>query len=148
GDHVNDVNALYLAEKKGITVHENKTSSTKGFTNLLTVEIERHSEKRKVSGTLLNGLGARIVKVDDYRVDVTTEGQSVTIDHHEQPGVIGRMGILLAEHDVNIATMQVDRLDAGGKAIMLLKVDKHVDQKALERLEGMEEIYEVTAVDL
>ncbi len=148
GDHVNDVNALYLAEKKGITVHENKTSSTKGFTNLLTVEIETPSEKRKVSGTLLNGLGARIVKVDDYRVDVTPDGHIVAIHHHDQPGVIGRMGILLAEHDVNIATMQVDRLDAGGKAIMLLKVDKHVDQKALERLEGMEEIYEVTAVDL
>src|SRR5699024_8182588 len=106
------------------------------------------SEKRKVSGTLLNGLGARIVKVDDYRVDVTPDGHIVAIHHHDQPGVIGRMGILLAEHDVNIATMQVDRLDAGGKAIMLLKVDKHVDQKALERLEGMEEIYEVTAVDL
>src|SRR5699024_9622931 len=143
-----DVNALYLAEKKGITVHENKTSSTKGFTNLLTVEIETPSEKRKVSGTLLNGLGARIVKVDDYRVDVTPDGHIVAIHHHDQPGVIARMGILLVEHDVTLATMQVDRLDAGGKGIMLLKVDRHVDQNALERLEGMEEIYEVTAVDL
>src|SRR5699024_10695564 len=137
-----------LAGKKGSTVHENKTSSTKGFTNLLTVEIETPSEKRKVSGTLLNGLGARIVKVDDYRVDVTPDGHIVAIHPHDQPDVIDLIGILLAEHDVTIATMQVDRLDAGGKAIMLLKVDKHVDQKALERLEGMEEIYEVTAVDL
>src|SRR5699024_12526078 len=114
-DHVKYVNSLYLEKKKGITVHENKTSTTKGFTNLLTVEIETPSEKRKVSGTLLNGLGARIVKVDDYRVDVTPDGHIVAIHHHDQPGVIGRMGILLAEHDVNIATMQVNRLEDGGK---------------------------------
>ncbi|MBY7142802.1 phosphoglycerate dehydrogenase [Virgibacillus sp. NKC19-3] len=148
GDHVNDVNALYFAERKGITVHESKTSATKGFTNLLTVEMKTKSGNRKVSGTLLNGLGPRIVKVDDYSVDVTPVGHIVVIHHLDQPGVIGRMGSLLAQHEINIATMQVDRSNIGGNAIMVLTVDKHMEEKELEALKELDEIYEVTAIDL
>lgn len=148
GSHVNDVNALYLAEKKGIIINENKTTTTKGFTNLLTVEVKTKSSSRKVSGTLLNGLGSRIVKVDDYNVDFTPKGHIVVIHHKDRPGVIGRMGSHLAQHQVNIATMQVDRSDIGGNAIMMLTIDKHLEQDGLAELESLEEIYDVTAIDL
>lgn len=148
GDHVNDVNALYLADKKGIKVNEIKTSKAKGFTNLITVEVTTKSGKRRVSGTLLNGLGPRLVKVDNYSVDVTPIGHIVVIHHQDQPGVIGKMGALLAEHDVNIATMQVDRSDVGGEAIMLLKTDRHVEAAALEALTKLHEINDVIAIDL
>ncbi|WP_085991242.1 phosphoglycerate dehydrogenase [Oceanobacillus senegalensis] len=148
GIHVNDVNALFLAERKGILVNENKTSSTQGFTNLITVEMKTKSQIRKVAGTLLNGLGARIVKVDEYSVDVRPEGHLVVIEHIDQPGVIGRMGSLLAEHDINIATMQVDRATIGGKAIMILTIDRHLDNTALKALDRLDEIKEVVAIDL
>src|SRR5699024_9207414 len=62
GERVNDVNAEHLAARRGIIIHESKSSTAKGFTNLITAEIISDSEKRTVSGTLLNGLGARIVK--------------------------------------------------------------------------------------
>jgi len=148
GNHVNDVNALYLAEKKDITIHENRTSSTKGFTNLMTVEVKTKSGVRSVSGTLLNGLGARIVRVDHYSVDVMPRGHIVVIHHQDLPGVIGKMGSLLADRDINIATMQVDRSDIGGDAIMILTIDKYAEQEELEALKELEEISDVTAVDL
>lgn len=148
GSRVNDVNALYLAEKKDITIHENRTSTTKGFTNLMTVEVKTKSGVRSVSGTLLNGLGARIVRVDHYSVDVLPEGHIVVIHHKDRPGVIGKMGSLLAEHDINIATMQVDRSDVGGNAIMILTIDKYPEQEEMEALKNLEEISDVTAVDL
>ncbi|WP_067729034.1 phosphoglycerate dehydrogenase [Oceanobacillus damuensis] len=148
GSHVNDVNALYLADKKGIKVNESKTSSTKGFTNLITVVIKTNSGTRKVSGTLLNGFGPRLVKVDEYSVDVTPQGHMVVIQHVDQPGVIGRMGSTIAKHNINIATMQVDRSDIGGNAIMVLTIDKHLETEALAELKSLEEIKEVTAIDL
>ncbi|WP_337969828.1 phosphoglycerate dehydrogenase [Virgibacillus salexigens] len=148
GEHVNDVNALYLAEKRGITVNENKTSSTQGFTNLLKVEIITKSEKRSVAGTLLNGLGPRIVKMDHYSVDVTPKGHLLVIHHKDQPGVIGKMGSFLATQEINIATMQVDRADIGGEAIMVMSVDRHIEEKELRALEQLEEIHDATAIDL
>ncbi|SDK22637.1 phosphoglycerate dehydrogenase [Sediminibacillus albus] len=148
GDHVNDVNATYLADRKGITVNEHKTSSTKGFTNLLTVEVKTKSGKRRVSGTLLNGFGPRIVKVDNYSVDVTPAGHMVFIHHKDQPGAIGRVGSLLAQQDINIATMQVGRSNAGGDAIMMLTIDKHLEENGLNELKELTDIYHVTAIDL
>ncbi|WP_047979806.1 phosphoglycerate dehydrogenase [Ornithinibacillus contaminans] len=148
GTHVNEINALYLADKRGIHIHERKTSTKKGFSNLITVEMKTKSATRSVSGTLLDGLGPRIVSVDQYSVDVDPQGHIIVIHHTDQPGVIGKMGSLLAKHHVNIATMQVDRLDIGGDAIMLLKVDKHVEKDVLRELVTLEEIHHVRAIDL
>lgn len=148
GAHVNDVNAKYLADQIGIVVNEHKTSTSKGFMNLLTVEARTASGTRRVSGTLLNGLGARIVKVDKYSVDVIPEGHLVFIKHKDQPGAIGRVGMLLAEANINIATMQVGRTNAGGDAIMMLTIDKYVDDYDVERLKELDDIYDVTAIDL
>ena len=58
------------------------------------------------------------------------------------------MGNLLGEHDINIATMQVDRADAGGDAVMLLKVDKPVKKKTLDALQQLNEIKSVKAINL
>jgi D-3-phosphoglycerate dehydrogenase len=148
GNHVNDVNAKFLADRFDIKVNEHKTSTTKGFSNLVTVEVTTSGGIRRVSGTLLNGLGARIVKVDDNLVDISPEGHLLFIKHKDQPGAIGRVGTLLAIENINIATMQVGRSTIGGNAIMMLTVDNHVDEANVERLKDLEDIYDVIAIDL
>ena len=105
-------------------------------------------ETRKVSGTLLNGLGPRILRVDDFIVDVVPEGHLLFIRHKDQPGAIGRVGTLLAKEGVNIATMQVGRSEIGGDAIMMLSTDKAVEQSGIEQLKGLEDIYDATAISL
>ena len=148
GESVNDVNAQYHAERIGIVVNEQKTSKSKGFTSLVTVEVKTAEETRKVSGTLLNGLGPRILRVDDFIVDVVPDGHLLFIRHKDQPGAIGRVGTLLAKEGVNIATMQVGRSEIGGDAIMMLSIDKAVEESGIERLKGLEDIYDATAISL
>ncbi|WP_163538789.1 phosphoglycerate dehydrogenase [Gracilibacillus sp. YIM 98692] len=148
GDHVNDVNASYLAEKRGIQVNEHKSSAAKGFTNLLKVEVKTKAGTRKVAGTLLNGLGPRIVQVDSYSVDVIPEGNLVFVNHNDRPGVIGKVGSLFAEKDINIAAMQVGRSDVGGDAIMILTVDKYLAEDELEALKQVEEINAIAPIEL
>ncbi len=148
GTHVNDVNAKLLADQFGIKVNEHKTTTSKGFLNLMTVEIITDKGNRRIAGTLLNGLGPRIVKVDDYVVDVIPTGHLLFIKHRDQPGAIGRVGTLLAEEQVNIATMQVGRDAAGGDAVMMITVDNHVEPKEVERLKKLSDIYDVKVIAL
>lgn len=148
GSHVNEVNAKFLAERFDIKVNEHKTTTGKGFLNLITVEIVTANATHHVSGTLLNGFGPRIVKVDDYAVDVIPEGHLLFIKHKDQPGAIGRVGTLLAKRNINIATMQVGRSTIGGNAIMMLTVDNHVEQAELASLTELVDIFEVKAIDL
>lgn len=148
GSHVNNVNAAYLAERKGITIHEKKTRAARGFTNLITVEVVTKKGQYRVAGTLLNGLGPRIVKINEYSMDVVPEGHLLFVHHTDQPGMIGKVGTLLAENDVNIATMQVGRETIGGKAIMMLTIDRPLTDKELELVRAVEGFDRVQAVDL
>ncbi|TWT06758.1 phosphoglycerate dehydrogenase [Planococcus sp. CPCC 101016] len=148
GKHVNDVNAMYIANQKGIVVNEQKTTESKGFTSLITVEVKTAKGTRKAAGTLLNGQGARIVKVDDYLVDVVPEGHLLYVRHNDRPGVIGRVGTLLGQENVNIATMQVGRSNIGGDAIMMLSIDKPAETSSLEQLAKLDEIEGVTPINL
>lgn len=148
GTRINDVNAMYLAQQKGITVNESKSVASKGFTNLISVEVITKNATHKTAGTLLNGQGARIVKVDDFIVDVIPAGHLLFIRHHDRPGVIGRVGTLLGQEEVNIATMQVGRSTEGGDAIMMLSIDKPAESGSLRQLEELEEIEKVKAINL
>jgi len=133
-EQVNIVNASHLAKTRGLGVVEEKSSTAKGFTNLITVTLKTREGERSVAGTLLNGYGPRIVKVSPYTVDVPTEGHLLFISHTDKPGIIGRVGTLLGQNDINIATMQVGREDVGGSAIMVLSVDKPVGKEIIQSL--------------
>jgi D-3-phosphoglycerate dehydrogenase len=148
GEEVNYVNAPLLAKTREISVIEQKSSQTKGFTNLLTVSLKTNLETRTVSGTRLNGYGSRIVKIDDFAIDVAPEGHLLFVHHHDRPGVIGRVGTILGTNEVNIATMQVGRRDVGGEAIMMLAVDKPLTAELLDTIGELAEIKSVTQIDL
>jgi D-3-phosphoglycerate dehydrogenase len=145
---VNYVNAPHLAKQRGVQTLEQKTTNTHGFTQLIKVEVETNQETRSATGTLLNGFGARITKIDEYPVDVTPEGHLLFIQHLDQPGAIGRVGTILGNQGVNIATMQVGRQTIGGQAIMVLRIDKPVTQEVIDTLKQMNEIQSVTEIDL
>ncbi|MER1998717.1 MAG: phosphoglycerate dehydrogenase [Lysinibacillus sp.] len=148
GTHVNDVNARYLAEQIGVKINEHKTTTAKGFTNLVTVEVKTETEVHSVAGTLLNGLGARIVKVEGFVVDVKPTGNYLYIKNQDKPGSIGRVATKLAEHAINIATMQVGRDEIGGSAVMMLGIDNDVDTIDLTAVAALENIDEVRAISL
>jgi D-3-phosphoglycerate dehydrogenase len=148
GEEVNFVNAPLLAKAREIAVTEQKSSHNRGFTNLLNVTIKTNQQSRTVAGTRLNGYGARIVKIDQFSIDVAPEGYLLYVHHNDRPGVIGRVGTILGDNGVNIATMQVGRRDVGGEAIMMLSVDKPVTAELLDTLGELAEIKSVTQIEL
>ncbi|CAM3968524.1 phosphoglycerate dehydrogenase [Paenibacillus alkaliterrae] len=139
-EQVNVVNSMHLAKVRDVNIVIQKSHASKDFTNLVTVSLRTKKEERIVAGTLLTGYGPRIVQIDKYPVDVTPEGNLILISHNDKPGIIGRVGTLLGNNDVNIATMQVGRQLVGGSAIMVLRVDKGTPKEVLDQLIRMPEL--------
>lgn len=140
-EDVNIVNSMHLAKARDINVVVSKTAATKGFTNLVTVTLKGEDEsEQRIAGTLLNGYGARIVQINKFPVDVSPQGHLLFISHNDKPGIIGKVGTLLGENDVNIAAMQVGRKIVGGEAIMVLSVDKELEKNVVEALTQLAEI--------
>ncbi|AQQ53582.1 phosphoglycerate dehydrogenase [Planococcus lenghuensis] len=148
GQQINEVNAFHVAKQKEIVVNEQKTTSGYGFTNLIAITVRTNQETRTVSGTRIEGGRIELVNVDQYRVDVIPTGHMIYIHHTDQPGVIGKVGTFLGQNDVNIATMQVGRKERGGDAIMLLSVDKNMEQALADELAAVPEIIDVTTIEL
>jgi D-3-phosphoglycerate dehydrogenase len=82
---------------------------------------------------------AAIMEVDGFTLNSPLVGDVLITHHHDQPGVIGAVGTILARYDVNIAGMQVGRHlpRRGGEAIMVLNVDDVIPPEALDELKGI-----------
>ncbi|MEH7108745.1 ACT domain-containing protein, partial [Bacillus sp. JJ1764] len=95
---------------------------------------------------------ARIVKINQYRIDVKPEKHLLYIKHQDVPGMIGKVGSLLGNYLINIGTMQVGRTEVGGEAIMVLTLDKTLNADVitdLTMIEGLDEarLLELSNVD-
>jgi D-3-phosphoglycerate dehydrogenase len=142
-EEVNIVNAMHLAKTRGVNIVIQKSSLSSSFTNSVAVTVKTKQEEKTLAGTLLAGYGERIVRIDQFPVDFAPEGNLLFVSHNDKPGIIGRVGTLLGNNDVNIATMQVGRKVVGGAAIMVLTIDKPADKSVLAELEKLSEIVNI-----
>lgn len=84
-------------------------------------------------GTVVQGR-PHIVQLDDYAVDFIADGHLLLVRHRDRPGMIGRIGTLLGDADINIAAMQVARDAPRGEAIMVLSLDDVMPAHILEQV--------------
>ncbi len=139
GDGVNWVNASYIAKNRGIAVRETSTTEVKNYSNLITMRARSGDEEHHISGTLLNG-DMRIVRVDDYRIEIVPAPYMLVTTHNDRPGVVGKIGTLLGDENVNIASMQLGRQEARGEAMMVLQVDEEMPAKTLNKVKELDVI--------
>ncbi|PFN76461.1 phosphoglycerate dehydrogenase [Bacillus sp. AFS076308] len=150
-DSVNLINALHLLKEQGVSYNVVKHATNKGFANYMELSVSNDQETAKIGATVLNGYGARILKINQYRIDVKPEKYLLYIKHRDVPGMIGKVGSLLGDHDINIGTMQVGRTEVGGEAIMVLTLDRTLSAnviKVLKLIDGLQEaqVLELTTV--
>jgi len=124
---VNLVNALSLAETRGLTVDERKSERLREFASMITATatiVRPDAEVAlSVSGTLFGHRQPRITKVDEFHLEAIAEGTLLVIRNEDCPGVIGRMGTILGEHGVNIQAMHLSPpREQDGHALMVLNI--------------------------
>ncbi|MGS2776210.1 phosphoglycerate dehydrogenase [Robertmurraya sp. GLU-23] len=146
--NVNEVNALLAAKERGITIGEKISTNTFGYANSITVTAKAEKHQFTVRGTFIDHYGPRIVYLNDFVIDFLPEGNMLYIQHMDRPGVVGRVGKILGDQEVNIATMQVGRKQAGGEAIMVLSFDKPLDDHQIATLAAVDDIVSINRINL
>lgn len=145
---INFINAPFIAKGKGIKVVESKQSQEEDYTNLIKVKLTGGKCAKSVAGSLFRNNDARIVMIDDYHIDAIPEGHMIVAPHIDRPKIIGRVGTLIGEHNINIASMQLGRKELGGRAVMVLGVDSPVPQETLAEMTKIDGILDVKFVTL
>lgn len=147
-ERVNLVNARLIAERRGIALVEHKQRHHyERYENMLTLELAAGDATLVLRGSVVQGL-PYIVAIDDLWVSFPAEGYLLLDRHQDRPGVIGRLGALLGQNDINIAFMHVGRRERRGEAIMVLGLDEPVPPDVMAQIAAMPYTYWVKFVEL
>jgi D-3-phosphoglycerate dehydrogenase len=145
---VNAVNAPRIADERGIDVSETKTRRAEDFQSLVTVRVAANGESVSVCGTQFAGEDSRIVRIDGYRVDAVPYGHMLVARNEDVPGVIGFIGTVFGDYDINIAGMFNGRETIGGEALSVYTLDDPVTDEVLDRLDDHPNITETKYISL
>jgi D-3-phosphoglycerate dehydrogenase len=147
GTEVNEVNAPAFAETLGLKVSESRLSAPGDYTDML--ELSAIAEGKTVSvGGAFFGATPRIVSINSRPVEARPHGVLLVLENTDRPGIVGRIGTLLGEHGVNIATMSLSRNQAGGTALTVLNLDTALSEELLREVRASEDIHSAQVIQL
>jgi D-3-phosphoglycerate dehydrogenase len=148
GDRINYVNASLEAKGRGIRVLEVKDDTSKDFAGgSLQLTTRGDQGGHSVTGAVFADGDLRITTIDEFPVNVPPSRHMLFTRHRDMPGIIGNLGSVLGEHNVNIASMQVGRRIVRGDAVMVLSIDDPIPPSLLatiHQINGIQEAHPVT----
>jgi D-3-phosphoglycerate dehydrogenase len=151
--HVNMVNAPSIAKQWGLEVTERTSTAPEHYANLVTLRVYDGKE-HSLAGTITWD-EERIVRVDGYVTDFAPCGYILICRNLDRPGMIGRVGTILGNANVNIRDMDVgpqgtdrDARRPRGQALMVLSLDDAVPTWALDQIRETQDISDMTMVKL
>jgi D-3-phosphoglycerate dehydrogenase len=149
-ESVSYVNAPLLAAERGVAVRLVTDPESPDHRNLITLRgTLADGSQVSVSGTLIGiSQRERLVEVDGYDVDIEPSEHLAFLRYEDRPGMVGTVGGILGEAQVNIAGMQVARDAKGGHALVALSVDSAIPAAVLEEISVAMDAASVRAVDL
>lgn len=149
-ESVNVINANSVAETRGIRVHESKKEqpSSGGAANVLAITVTTPKGTVSARGTVLHGNSPRLLSFEGIDVEAPLENTLLVIRNRDIPGVVGRVGSILGEHEVNIANFALGRPGAttGGNALAVVQVDGPVKESVLQQLRAQKAILTANVV--
>ncbi|HEX6559706.1 MAG TPA: phosphoglycerate dehydrogenase [Longimicrobiales bacterium] len=145
---VNFVNAIHLAEARGIQLERANINTHRDYGEYLELRLSSQLHKTVVAGALLSEQHSRVVRINGFHVDVQPRGTLLVLRNRDVPGVIGRVGTLLGNASINIGEYHQARLEAGGEALAAVTVDGRVDAQVLDQLGALPEVIDVCQAHL
>jgi D-3-phosphoglycerate dehydrogenase len=149
-DSVSYVNAPLLAQERGMEVRLATATESRDYRSVVTVRGTLPTGGVvSVAGTLSGPRHLRkIVGVDGFGVDIPVSPHMAFFRYADRPGVVGVVGRILAEADVNIGGMQVSRASTGGEVLVALNVDTAVPAAIVREIAAAIDSTSARSVDL
>jgi D-3-phosphoglycerate dehydrogenase len=149
GDEVNDVNAASKMKGLGIEVTSTKSTSQADYSELIEVEASTGDKSASVAGILLGtARGPRIVQVDGQSIEANPEGALLVVRNLDKPGIVGKLGTILGQREVNIGNMSLSRhsKEESDAALTIFELDVEPADEVLAELQADPDILKAKVV--
>ncbi len=145
---VNQVNALKLAHRQGISLEEARSEETHGYVSVLSLKAHLSDTTITVSGTLFDDRHPRLVKINRYELEAPLNGNFLCTRHKDEPGVVGAIGAALSQANINITNMQVGTANGLAMAIAVIGISELLDDQTLASIEQIPAINKVMQISI
>lgn len=131
--------ALQIAEKEGLDYRFEKTTlSETAHPNTVRMTLERASVKSTMTGSSLGAGRVLVTEIDGYPVEVSGNFHTLALVAEDRKGSIARITGILADHDINIATLKLTRKQRGGDAFMVIECDEPPREPVKEEIRALD----------
>ncbi|RMA97132.1 phosphoglycerate dehydrogenase [Hydrogenothermus marinus] len=145
---VNIINAPYIAKERGINIVKTTKERGENFKDFIKITAKNEKEEKVVGGTAFYGKIPRIMLIDNYWIDIEPTGVILIFENKDVPGVIAKIGEILAKHNINIAGFRLGRLEKGKIALGALQLDDRLNKTILEEIQQIPEILKAKEIIL
>jgi L-serine dehydratase len=140
--------ALDIMEREGLDFRFEKTTlSDDAHPNTVRLTVERAGQTATVIGSSLGAGRIRLTEIDGYPVELTGNLPTIVLVAADQPGSVARIAGILAEKQVNLATMRLTRKERGGDAFMVIECDEPPGDAARVAIADLDWVHWVRALD-
>ena len=131
--------ALSIAEREGFSYRFEKTSlGEHAHPNSVRMTLERGSKKTVIVGASLGAGRVTVTEIDGYPVEVSGAYHTLVLAAEDRKGSISRITGVLADDNINIATLKLSRRERGGDAFMVIECDDAPPAEATRDLEALD----------
>jgi len=155
-EKANLVNAAAIASSRGLRIQEARDakSSTSGAGSVLSICVKLEQQEHLVKGAVLHNNAPRLLHVDGIEVEAPLERNLIYLRNRDVPGVIGKVGTILGDHNINIADFSLGRRGEGreqavpGEAIAVVHIDGVVSEAVVAELKKIPAMEQAKAIRL
>ena len=132
---VNFVTVNQIAKDRGITLTSSSQEIADGADQLMITAVTA-SGRHVIAGALVaNQL--RVLRYNDFPIDLPIGGHLLVMEYPDRPGMVGKYGTILGTNRINIARMEVSRIDGRGDALVILTLDDPMPTAVFEEIKAM-----------
>jgi D-3-phosphoglycerate dehydrogenase len=142
-ESVNMVNAPVVAKDRNIEVSEVKHDRQSDYQTLVRLTVTTETRTRDVAGTLFADARPRIVQIKGVKIEAEMAPHMLYVTNDDKPGFIGRLGTILGNAGINVATFHLGRSAPGVDAIALIAVDSPVPETIVDKIKAIPGVQQV-----
>ena len=135
------VNALQVAESRGIHIKQSYDNDGKDWRSMINIIVKTTERERNVTGTLFTGKEPRIVNIEGVPIEVAVTKNMLFIRNEDKPGLIGGLGTILSNAGQNIADFRLGRKACGESAICLVSLDAPLSDLLFQKIANLPQVY-------
>jgi len=140
--------ALQIAEREGLDYRFEKTTIADAIhPNTARLTLERGDLRQTMTGSSLGAGRILVTEIDGYPVEVAGNFHTIVLVAEDKKGSIARITGILADHDINIATLRLTRKERGGDAFMVIECDEPPGEGVRDEIGGLDWVRWVRRLD-